>query len=313
MLISIIICTRDRADDLHKTLCSMATVKIPKNCTCELLVVDNASQDDTPAVISQAKISNMTLRLLSESNPGQSNARNLGLVEARGEIIIFTDDDIRFTPEWLEEMSLPLLRREADATTGTMLLAPNLERQWMKPMHRMWLAAPPKGFALFAGTLIGANMGFHRKVLDRVPGFDTELGPGAMGFGDDTLFGHQLGEAGYLITTISLRSEHHFRPERLARESFHNHAIKLGKSAAYMAHHWEHEKTQMPQLNLIRKMAQLAVWRRTHWAEVQRAEGMHTTEMHHLRSLHLFGQFLIERRRPRNYERHGLVKKISVA
>ncbi len=307
--LTIILCTRNRADDLRETLRSLGGVAIPEGCTSELLVVDNASCDHTPQVIAETRLPNMIIRHLHEPKPGQSNARNLGLAEARGEIVIFTDDDLRYPLEWLEAMSGPLLRREADGSSGAMRLAPHLERAWMGPMHRIWLAAPleePDG-----ANFVGANMAFRREVLDKVPGFDPELGPGALGFGDDSLFGQQFLEAGYRLVTVPLRTEHHFLPERLTRASFLGHAKKLGMSGAYTAHHWEHQNMRMARLQLLRKIGQLAVWRGTHRAEVERSEGMHASEMHHLRSLHIYGYSLIERRRPRNYERHGLVKKTS--
>ena len=47
-------------------------------------------------------------------------------------------------------------------------------------------------------SLVG-NCAFRRHVLERVYGFDPELGPGALGLGEDTLFGLQLTEAGYKI------------------------------------------------------------------------------------------------------------------
>lgn len=310
MLISIILCTRDRANQLIRTVQSLATIAVPEGCTCELLVVDNNSVDATSAMIAEAKLSNMTLRPLYEPRIGQSHARNLGISEARGEVIVFTDDDLRYSPEWLEVMTQPLRDSEAFAVTGSMRLAPHLERDWMGPMHRIWLAAPQQELSANC-NLVGANMAINRKVLSLVPSFDVELGPGAVGLGEDSLFGSQLREAGYRIVAVPLRTEHHFLPERLMRSSFLSHAKKLGKSGAYTAHHWEHENQKMARVNFYRKIAQLAVWRWSHPNEVQKSEGMHQSEMHHLRSLHLYGQALIERRRPRNYERHGLVKLIG--
>ena len=307
MLISIILCTHDRAKDLQATLRSLDGVMIPEGCECELLLVDNASADDTPQVIAAARMTNMIVRRLREPKAGKSRAGNLGLTEARGDIFVFTDDDLRYPPDWLKAMSGPLRDGRCDAVTGAMRLAPHLERPWMGPMHRLWLAAPPEEAANKI-NLVGANMAIRREVLRRVPGFDPELGPGARGFGDDTLFGHQLLEAGYTIGTVPLRTEHHFLPERLSRASFLDHAKKLGLSGAYTAHHWEHFQMRLPRLHLARKMVQLALWRRTHPAATAQAEGMHPGEMHHLRSLHLYGSSLVESRRPRNYQRHGLVK-----
>lgn len=308
MLISVILCTCNRADDLHMTLRSLNGVAVPAGFDCEALIIDNASQDHTSLVISEARMTNTRVRYLREPVAGKSRALNLGLAEAQGEIIVLTDDDLRYPAEWLEAMTRPLREGRADAVTGAMRLAPHLERPWMGPMHRIWLAAPPEKDAPFAGNLVGANMAFRRQVLARVPGFDTELGPGARGFGDDTLFGHQLLEAGYKLDSVPLRTEHHFLPERLTRASFLNHAQKLGASGAYTAHHWKHEDLRLSRLHLTKKLLQLALWRRTHPVETAQAEGMHPNEMHHLRSLHIYGCSLVERRRPRNYERHGLVK-----
>ena len=307
VMLSIILCTRDRAKDLQATLRSLDRVAIPNGLDCELLLVDNVSADDTPQVIAAAQMTNMRVRRFREPKAGKSRAGNLGLAEAQGDMIIFTDDDLRYPADWLEAMSRPLREGRFDAVTGSMRLAAHLERPWMGPMHRLWLAAPPEE-ATSKINLVGANMALRREVLRRVPGFDPELGPGASGFGDDTLFGHQLLEAGYKIGAVPLRTEHHFLPERLTRASFLNHAKKLGLSGAYTAHHWEHFQTRLPRLHLAKKIMQLALWRRTHPAEAAQAEGMHPSEMHHLRSLHLYGSLLVESRRPRNYERHGLVK-----
>ncbi len=306
-MLSIILCTRNRASDLGETLRSLDGVAVPEGMGCELLLIDNASADDTPQVIEAARMTNMTVRRLREPQAGQSRARNLGLAEAQGDIIVFTDDDLRFPPEWLEAMSRPLRDGRCDGVTGAMRLAPHLERPWMRPMHRFWLAAPPAE-AEFKGNLVGANMAFRREVLSRVPGFDPELGPGASGFGDDTLFGYQLLEAGYRLEAVPLGTEHHFLPERLTRASFLSHAKKLGRTGAYTAHHWEHIQMRLPRLHLAKKIMHLALWRRAHPAETAQAEGMHPSEMHHLRSLHIYGAFLVEQRRPRRYERHGLVK-----
>ena len=311
MLLSIIVGTHNRADDLRETIRSLGGVNIPSGCACELLIVDNASQDHTPTVIRETRLTNMTVQALHEKKVGLSNARNLGISRANGEIILFTDDDLRYPADWLEAMSGPLIRREAHIVAGAMRLASHLERAWMGPMHRIWLAAPLEDSPASKGNLVGANMALRREVLSKVPRFDPELGPGALGFGDDSLFGQQLLEAGYQFATVPLRTEHHFLPERLTRSSFLSHAKKLGQSGAYTAHHWEHKEMRTARIHLIKKIMQLAVWRTAHRAETQQEEGMHPSEMHHLRSLHIYGNALIERRRPRNYERHGLVKNIS--
>ena len=58
MLISVILSSRNRADDLRRTLQSLGTVAIPSGHTCELLLVDNASTDHTQTVLATTKLPN---------------------------------------------------------------------------------------------------------------------------------------------------------------------------------------------------------------------------------------------------------------
>ena len=99
--VSIIICTRDHAESLRATLEALGRVFVPERWTVEVLVVDNGSTDPTPAVVREARLSTMTVRYVLESRPGQSRARNAGLAVARGDIILFTDDDVRPARDWL--------------------------------------------------------------------------------------------------------------------------------------------------------------------------------------------------------------------
>src|ERR1700678_427764 len=107
--ISIIICTRNRAERLRSTLQSIGKVTVPKNWTVELLVVDNGSTDGTHAVVMEARLSNMNPRYISEPMPGQSHARNTGLRETSVEAILFTDDDIHVPSNWMVAMCEPIL------------------------------------------------------------------------------------------------------------------------------------------------------------------------------------------------------------
>ena len=284
MLISVIICTRDRADDLRETLRSLGGVQVPQGMQCELIAVDNGSTDETRAVIEGANLPNMTARYVLEPRAGQVHARNHGLAAAQGEIILFTDDDLRFPEDWIEAMAGPLLRNEAQGVAGGVRLAPHLVRPWMNQVHRYWLAEfLPAGGP--SGHMIGANMGFRREVLEKVPAFDPELGPGALGFGDDTLFSFQLVEAGYKLLAIPDAVEHHLQTSRLGRANFLSHAKKLGMSGAYHDYHWEHADIRFPHLRLIKKALELGAWRRSHPELTSQTEGMDEVEMGHLRSV----------------------------
>jgi glycosyltransferase involved in cell wall biosynthesis len=101
-LASVIICTRNRADSLARTLDSIVRSTRDINHDCwEVVIVDNGSVDGTRITIDSFKHI-LPLRSVFAPEPGLSNARNAGLVEARGSFIIWTDDDVIVGPQWLD-------------------------------------------------------------------------------------------------------------------------------------------------------------------------------------------------------------------
>lgn len=306
---SIIVCTHNHRQSLQGTVAALGAIAIPESMEVELLLIENACTDDTGAFVDQVKLPNMTCRGLHENRVGLSHARNLGLKNAQGECIVFTDDDVRPSPDWLVALAPHLVDGHCDAVMGAIRLAPHLERPWMKSRHRAVLAVSE---GLEDGGLkhmIGANMAFHRRVLSRVPEFDTELGAGALGFSEDTLFSMQLTAAGYRIgRAANATVTHHCSPARLRRSSFLDAARKGGRSQAYVAHHWEHSETSHPVGRLA--LAQLKLLRRRLISrnDLRIEEGCAEWEFSLEQQIATIRQYLKERRRPRNYTRRGLRK-----
>jgi glycosyltransferase involved in cell wall biosynthesis len=98
--ISVIICTRNRAASLERTLISATALNIPDGMIWELLIVDNGSSDTTPAVVASFA-DRLPVRYVVEFVAGLSNARNRGVAEARGALICWTDDDVELDAAWL--------------------------------------------------------------------------------------------------------------------------------------------------------------------------------------------------------------------
>jgi glycosyltransferase involved in cell wall biosynthesis len=307
--VSIIICTRDRAESLDQTLKSFEAVNAPAGLRPEILVVDNGSTDHTPAVVRKHSVAKIPIRYLLESSPGQSKARNAGIAATRADVILFTDDDVVPAPDWLESIAAPLLRRECDGVVGRIELAKEICRSWMTPQHQISLAVcdgPREGVL----QLVGANMGFHRSVLDRVPEFDVELGPGAFGFADDTLFSWQLVEAGFRLCFVPEASViHRPDPARLTRSNWLAVGRKHGLSAAYVLHHWEHREISNPRLRSYRAGLKLLLRRMAQPPAPMGAEGIAPWEMSYVVEMEKCRQFIKERHRPRNYSKHGLRKR----
>jgi glycosyltransferase involved in cell wall biosynthesis len=309
MDVSIAICTYNHCESLRLTLDAIGRVHVPAGLDCELLVIDNASTDGTAELIKRSQIGKLPLRYLYEARQGQSFARNAALVAARGRFIMFTDDDVRPPANWIEGICAPLLTGSAHAVAGGVRIAPHLERPWMGWRHRAWLASTDSLDPKEPQYMVGANMAFSREVLKKVPAFDTELGPGASGFHDESLFSFQLRRAGYkIVSALDAQVEHHFDKSRLLRAGFLDIARKMGHSSAYRAHHWEHKKVRRPRLELALARLRLAKWRWQKRHECSSAEGMPDWEMALLQELNFLRYYLVERRRPRNYEQYGLVK-----
>ncbi len=307
--VSIIICTCNRAEDLRQTLEAIGRLPVPEDYRCELTVVDNASTDATAEMVRSLTLPNMPLRYLSEPRRGKGYAYNTGIAASTGDILLFTDDDVRPPDNWIAGLCGPIGRGAADAVAGGVKLAPHLHRPWMKIMHIVWLASTdylPEGTTL---TLIGANMAFSRRVLERVPQFDVEIGPGAKGHADDTLYSYQLEKAGYRIAmALDIAVIHHLSEDRLTRKSYAAAACKHGEFNAYLSRHWTHSEPRFPSLTLARAWGALWARRLLYFREWIMSPTVPAWELRLLETWHTACCHFDERKMPRKYEKFGLVK-----
>lgn len=99
--LSVIIPTRNRAKTLQKALDSIVKQTLSKKYF-EVIVVDNGSVDETQDIVDSflKKINNLVY--IYDKNPGLHIGRHLGLLAAKAEILVYGDDDIEATPNWLE-------------------------------------------------------------------------------------------------------------------------------------------------------------------------------------------------------------------
>ena len=176
VLVSVLICTRNRATSLEVTLGQFFELRLAGGYAVELIVVDNASTDRTREVIEACAARHPEVRYVLEKRPGLSNARNAALAAARGDVIAFTDDDVRPNPDWLDEIHAEFERDPRLALLGGRVLLARQELQhvsYQPSSERQEFAFPASG-----NFVIGANMAFRREVFERVGTFDTRLGAG---------------------------------------------------------------------------------------------------------------------------------------
>ena len=100
MLVTVAICTWNRARLLEQTLEGLRGLQVPAGTDWELLVVDNNSTDDTADVLRHFE-GRLPLTAIPETRQGHSHARNAAVVRARGELLLWTDDDVIVDPGWI--------------------------------------------------------------------------------------------------------------------------------------------------------------------------------------------------------------------
>jgi glycosyltransferase involved in cell wall biosynthesis len=155
--ISVAICTWNRAKLLDQTLAQMRKLAIPLGVDWELLVVNNNCTDDTDAVIARHQDA-LPLRRLFEPNQGQSNARNCGIAAARGELLVWTDDDVLVGPEWLAAY-----HEAAKGWPEAGYFGGSIE-PWYECPPPPWLLANVKSMA---GMLLLKDLGPNERLLTR--------------------------------------------------------------------------------------------------------------------------------------------------
>lgn len=179
---SIIVCTYNRAESLRDTLSALKAQETVSGREWEVVVVDNNSKDSTQQVVAQFQREWSRLRYEFQGEQGLSHARNRGIACARGETLLFTDDDVLPAPDWLEVTLAGLDEHGADACGG--YIAPIWEvppPNWLTERFYGFLAVRTDRSDSYMITdpsqaPFGANMAFRRSVFDRVGNFDIRRG-----------------------------------------------------------------------------------------------------------------------------------------
>jgi GT2 family glycosyltransferase len=171
MLASIIVSTRDRARLLDRLLAALAGQTMPAE-QYEILVVDDHSADETPAVCRrwQSRLGNMETITLKRHG-GLGAAGNRALAAARGGYLLFTDDDCVPEPDWARRMAEALA--DAPIVAGAMVTPTGNYFQLCHNIAQFHPFLMPGPAARRLEFVAGANLGVRREVMVAVGGFDA--------------------------------------------------------------------------------------------------------------------------------------------
>jgi glycosyltransferase involved in cell wall biosynthesis len=245
MFLSVAICTWNRAQSLRVALASLTRLSVPAGAGWEVVVVDNNSTDDTVTVVEGYRDA-LPVRYVFEPRQGLSHARNRAAQVAGGDLIIFTDDDVRVDPRWLAEYASAVNRfPEATFFGGTIdLRFPCTPPRWLRNnLSRFQTAYACR--SIDPGTIVirrredlpfGANMGFRRSVFDATR-FSPSLGRvGAeLMSGEETEVMERLlaqGDTGVWIGSAIV--EHVIPKERLTKQYVYNYFYFQGREQVRM-------------------------------------------------------------------------------
>ena len=177
--VTVAIPTYNRAKYLRQTLAGIAAQRFPRDHV-EVLVIDNNSTDDTAEVVAAFADAWPAPRRIVETRQGLDFARNRAVAEARGEIIVFGDDDILVEPDWLAQITVPLLAdadaRRIGAVGGEVVpVFPDGLPDWVREWHAPLAFRPDAGPLEARHCPMGANLAFPRWVFERLGLFHTAL------------------------------------------------------------------------------------------------------------------------------------------
>ena len=187
--VSIIVPVYNDPEGLRATLAALSAQRWPSD-RCQVIVVDNASSDRTPAVAREFQ-SRLSLRCAHETRRSSYAARNRGILLATGQVLAFVDAGITMAPDWLATAISAMERHQADYLGCPVVIQPPARPGvWARYDSRHGF--PVADYMARHGFAGAGNILVRRRVIDAVGPFD----PGLQSSGDLD-FGNRVQDAGF--------------------------------------------------------------------------------------------------------------------
>lgn len=249
MKVSVIIPTYQRQDLLPQALATVIAQKFPGEAY-EILVVDNAPMPTRELKDLCVASARRTVRYVHEPRNGLHNARHAGARAARGEILVYIDDDVLCPPAWLAAMTYPYQEQRVAMVAGKVVLRyegtpPGWLQEFERALSALDLGDTPRALTPYDSP-VGCNMSVRKSVLFDRGGFNPDS------FGDRRLIhlrgdgecglARKVHDAGLIVWYApEAWLEHHVLISRMTREYIEWRSALSGIEAAYASlryHKW---------------------------------------------------------------------------
>jgi GT2 family glycosyltransferase len=221
---SVVVCTYNGSRTIRDTLDHLARLDYPNY---EVIVVNDGSTDSVPEILKDYDV-----QVISTPNQGLGQARNEGLAAARGELIVYIDDDAYPPPPWLKYLAYAFLRSDHACIGGPNYVPP--EDGWVGqcvadspggPLHVLLTDE-------IAEHVPGCNMAFRRSRLAAIGGFD----PIYRTAGDDVDVCWRLQDQGWTVGFSGAAMVWHHRRATVKR--YWRQQVGYGKAEALLERKW---------------------------------------------------------------------------
>jgi len=249
MDVSIILSTWNNSKRLDITLSELKKCTLPKGLNWEIIVVNNNCTDHTDDIV--AKYTNdLPVVYVKEPKQGLSRARNKGIKTAKGELLIFTDDDVRPSVKWISLYWEYYSQHKKGHFFGG-----SVESEFEdKAPHRSLLKfSPPSVKGINFGdqskilkdesSFVAANWACRKDDIEKVGSFDVEMGLGAVAgevrTGEETDAINKLKHSGLSPFYVAGASIKHFVPKDKTSE---DHILIRREAYGFEVAKYEHQK-----------------------------------------------------------------------